>query len=157
MSKFQKQAETRQSAIRSIVRDTQELRESIADGDMANAKLCMDAIKQSRRYFEAAVDSKHPSLADADQVQFTAAWVGYLDAAEPILAEVRAAKEREANAATDKQMDYLSILGYSGRKDLTKQEASALIDTMKGGRHYITAEDNDDAEAFDSVIRAMQM
>lgn len=157
MSKFDKQAETRQRAISSIVRDTQELRESIADGDMANAKLCMDAIKQSRGYFEAAVDSKHPSLADADQARFTTAWADYLDAAEPILAEARAAKERAANAATDKQMHYLSLLGYSGTKDLTKQEASALIDTMKGGRHYITAEDNDDAEAFDSVRRAMQM
>jgi hypothetical protein len=58
---------------------------------------------------------------------------------------------------TDAQADYLRILGYSGRKDLTKQEASALIDTMKAVRHYITGEDNDDPEAFDSVRRAMQM
>ena len=156
MSKFDKQAEARQSAIHSIIRDTQELRESIADGDMVNAKLCMDSIKLRKGHFEAAI-GKDPERAAADQIAFDAAWSDYLAAAEPILAEVRAAKEREANAATDKQMDYLGILGYSGRKDLTKQEASDLIDTMKGGRHYITAEDNDDPEAFDSVRRAMRM
>ena len=155
-SKYQKNAAARSSAISSITNDTAALREAIESGDMTEARLCMDAIKRSRTFWQAAKDV---TCGEEQEAEFAAVWSAYLAAAEPILAQDRAAAERKANAATDAQIGYLGILGYRGSvKDLTKHDASRLIDTLKSGRgSYIAAEDNDDPEAFDSVRRAMKM
>lgn len=156
-SKYDRNRQQRQSAISSITSDTAALKEAIESGDMVEARLCMDAIKKSRTFWQAAKDAL---CGEEQEAELAAAWSAYLAAAEPILAQDRAAAARKANAATDAQLSYLGILGWRGKgEELTKQEASQLIDTLKSGRRSstITAEDNDDPEAFDSVRRAMNM
>jgi len=43
----------------------------------------------------------------------------------------QAKEEQDFNKATDKQIEFLSKLGYKGTTDITKKEARGLIDEYK--------------------------
>lgn len=174
MSKFQKQAETRTTAISVMESVLPQIQSSLDSGDADSAAFHIKTFDSFSHRASRAYETTPAGLADDARLKALSQEIA------PLRGKVRMAQEAAAEAAaeaarvaaaeaaqkaltmlTDAQADYLRILGYTGSLEgITKSEASRMIDTYKSGRgrgHCITAEDNDDPEAFDSVRRAMRM
>lgn len=159
-------SQTRTSALSIMEYALQQIKVSLEGGDAKSAQFHLDNFDSNLRRVARAYEMTPAGLADDARSR------AMHQESMPLRGEVKKAQEAAAEAAqraaaeaaqraltmvTEAQIDYLRILGYTGStKDLTKREASSLIDSLKSRNgHRITAEDNDDPEAFESVRRAL--
>lgn len=170
MNRNESKSQTRTTAISVMESVLPQIQSSLDSGDADSAAFHIKTFDSFSHRASRAYETTPAGLADDARLKALSQEIA------PLRGKVRMAQEAAAEAArvaaaeaaqkaltmlTDAQADYLRILGYTGSLEgITKSEASRMIDTYKSGRgrgHYITAEDNDDPEAFDSVRRAMQM
>ena len=162
MNRNESKSQTRTTAISVMESVLPQIQSSLDSGDADSAAFHIKTFDSFSHRASRAYETTPAGLADDARLKALSQEIA------PLRGKVRMAQEAAAEAAqkaltmlTDAQADYLRILGYTGSLEgITKSEASRMIDTYKSGRgrgHCITAEDNDDPEAFESVRRAMQM
>lgn len=161
MNRTEPKIQTRTTALSIMEQDLQRIKDALDSGDADSAAFHVKSYDSWSHRVSRAYETTPAGLADDARCKALSQEIA------PLRSKVRIAQEAAAEAArvaaaeaaqkaltmlTDAQADYLRILGYTGSLEgITKSEASRMIDTYKSGRgrgHCITAEDNDDPEAF---------